>query len=84
MPAEKEEISIPEYQFQIRDIEVQIMGLTAQIEQLALERDRLNYSRDWMIKSYEEFTAEPVQEVKPKKLKKTDDQLSKNHTEVQN
>lgn len=85
------EFDYDEFSFRMRDIVCEVQLIEAQIDKLKLEKDKLIYEHGQMDKIYTEQieSQKPVPEPdevpieKTKKLKKTDDKLSKNHIEIQ-
>lgn len=84
MEQEKEAIvvDVEEY-FLAKQCEVDLAHIDAQIKSLLLDKERLLYDyQQIMNKSGSPEEDEKPEEVKPKKLKKTNDQSSKNDAEV--
>lgn len=75
-----------ELYFRIKEGQLEIESIGIQIERLKLERDKISYEVDQLSKIYKENIESEIkisaEEVKPKKLKKTNDKPSENHIEV--
>lgn len=50
-----EEVSFIEYEFQVKDIGVEIQALEAQMARLHLERDKLYHQKEMLAKAYREY-----------------------------
>lgn len=81
-----------ELYFRIKDVECDISDITVQIERLHLEKTKRLYELDELKNAYQDYLIKTsdkdlqiktqVEEIKPKKLKKTNDKPSENHIEV--
>lgn len=80
-----EEVSSIEYEFQVKEMDVEIQGIEAQIARLQLEKDKYNHQKQLLAKAYIDYIKsqelveipdeanvfeEQLEEVKPRKLKK--------------
>lgn len=78
-----EEIEFVEYEFQVREIDIEIQGIESQIARLQFEKDKLNHQKILLASSFRQYIdtkelVEPeqeeliseIEEVKPRRLKK--------------
>lgn len=75
-----------ELYFRIKEGQLEIESIDLQIERLKLEKDKISYELNQLDEIYKQNIKpkqEIIEEVKPKKLKKTNDKPSENNIEVQ-
>jgi hypothetical protein len=72
---ETKEAFDPEFYFRRKSLQVRLNQISSEHETLALEEEQLLYELDQLTRA--------EQELKPKTLKKTNDQPSRNNVEVQ-
>lgn len=75
---ESQETITPEFYFSKRQLEVRLLQIRSEIAMLELEEENIIWQLDSLIQKQES-----TKETKPKTLKKTNDQSSRNSVEVQ-
>lgn len=80
-----EEIELIEYEFQVREIDIEIQGIESQIARLQLEKDKFNHQKILLAESFRQYinsniqsgetetqeeSISEIEEIKPRRLKK--------------